>query len=85
LWQLIKAYCPEKSAAKDQTRIGGIKFYHRPVANDQMLKVGLVHMRLCINLHGPKFYEHETAPLKTDARLPVKDWSRRGNGNPQRD
>src|SRR5262249_7083897 len=76
LWQFVEACCPQKLPANDETRISGrIEFDHRAVANNQMLQVSFVHVSLCVHFHGAEFHEHETASLKSDARLPVKDWA----------
>src|SRR5438094_7939032 len=50
-----------------------------------MLKVSLMNMSLGIHLHGAKFYEHETATLESDPRLPVKNGPGRSDCDPQCD
>src|SRR4029079_16622093 len=62
-----------------------VEFDHRAIANDQMLKVSLMNMSLSVHLHRAKFYEHKTAALESNARLPVKNRPERSNGNPERD
>src|SRR6266403_317417 len=50
-----------------------------------MLKVSLMNMSLSIHLHGAKFYEHKTAALEADPRLPVKNRTGRSDCDPQCD
>src|SRR4030095_8132068 len=86
LRQLIETSCSQKLPAKDETRISGcVQFDHRTIANNQMLKVSLMNMSLGIHLHGAKFYEHETATLESDPRLPVKNGPGRSDCDPQCD
>ena len=73
----VEIYRAEEGAPKNMIRTGRVAI--------ETLGVSLMNMSLSVHLHGAKFYEHKTAALESDPRLPVKNGPGRSDCDPQSD